>query len=92
MTKSFEETIKEMWETNRGISEDIFTLPEFIKVIDDEISLSRKEERERINKTIRYECEKMYPEFLERNCNDLLVNLTDKLLLSPDIIQKITNE
>ena len=52
MTNNWEETIEEMWKTNRGSSEDIFTLNEFLEVIRQEKELSRKEERERIIKIL----------------------------------------
>jgi len=36
--ENWEKQIKEMWETNRGSSEDVFTLPEFMEVIRTTIS------------------------------------------------------
>lgn len=39
------------------------------------------ERDEALRKATMLECQKMYPEFLERNCNDLLVVLSDRLSL-----------
>lgn len=37
---------------------------------------------EEFKKSAKYEMEKMYPEFLDRNCNDLLVILSGRILQS----------
>lgn len=34
------------------------------------------------NEIIKEECEKMYPEFLQRDCNDLLVILAGRLQIA----------
>ena len=46
--ETWKEVIKEMWEQNRSNSEDVFTLPEFLEIISQELAKQKKEILENI--------------------------------------------